>query len=280
VFQIRARPEHVKEETIYNVNTRGKRGNIVQAYPAVEYDFVPQELSVNNGDYLHIQWSGSDFNTKRNPNNAEGWEYSDRHNLVQTADLNTQFPIPLKDQTFFNWEETAKRFAWADSDTELGGLINKNTGHPYECRIIPMPSVANGNQGSDKDQNDPTNCGKLNWAPARFDGGLMAVKQKPGNYFFTSTRNNNFSNRSPKWHLTIFPFADNGQHPVNVAVPVVFGLLFGVALIAAGLYLFVKFRSAGASTSDGIGKGKRTYQSLLKDPTTESEQAESDRGRV
>ena len=109
----------------------------------------------------------------------------------------------------------------------------------------------------------------------------MAVKQKPGSYFFTSTRNNNFSNRSPKWHLTIFPFADNGQHPINVAVPVVVGLGVGLALIAAGVYLVVKFRSAEKSISNGIAKEKKTvYQSLLKNPTTDSEQAESDRARV
>ena len=119
-------------------------------------------------------------------------------------------------------------------------------------------------------------------APAVFDGGLMAVKQKTGDYFFTSTRNNNFSNRSPKWHLTIFPSTDNAQDPPNVAVPVVVGMLVAIALIAAGVYVFIKFRSAGTSTSDGIGNEKKTYQSL-KNPATESEpaeQAESDRGRV
>jgi hypothetical protein len=31
----------------------------VQAYPAVEYDFTPQNLHVRTGDYIHIQWTGA-----------------------------------------------------------------------------------------------------------------------------------------------------------------------------------------------------------------------------
>jgi len=62
-FKVIERPEEVDEnEDIYNVNVRGKRGNIVQVYPAVEYDFVPNRLVIGDKDHIHFQWTGSETN--------------------------------------------------------------------------------------------------------------------------------------------------------------------------------------------------------------------------
>lgn len=86
---------------MYNLQVRGKRGNIVQVYfffrlrsrlivfsqvfPGVEYDFAPTRLDLQPGDYLHIQWTGS--NTNPDNNAGQGQEGSDRSNIIVTQSV-------------------------------------------------------------------------------------------------------------------------------------------------------------------------------------------------
>jgi len=100
---------------IYNVNVRGKRGNIVQVYPSVEYDFVPNQLALGKDDMIHFQWTGSDYNPRRGCNNGEGGPpdantfstdanaalnpRADRSNILFTDSMNHNVP---KDYTGYD----------------------------------------------------------------------------------------------------------------------------------------------------------------------------------
>jgi hypothetical protein len=78
--------------TVWNLNVRGRRGNIVQNYPAVEYDFIPRRLELKAiDDYVHWQWTGSN----NNPNNdGQGKAGTDRSNVVQIEKLVDNYPLP------------------------------------------------------------------------------------------------------------------------------------------------------------------------------------------
>jgi len=75
---------------LYNLNARGKIGNNVEVYPAFEYDFAPSRLEANEGDYVHIQWSGSNTNDHGNDHSQTDnkgqtvriLRGKDRHNMV------------------------------------------------------------------------------------------------------------------------------------------------------------------------------------------------------
>merc|ERR1719284_1156124 len=90
-----------KKDNLLNVNVRGKRGNIVQTYPAVEYDFEPNDIEMEPGQCIHFQWTGSNTHNNGNPagdgqagDAGEGTGGTDRSNIAELLSLRSSYPLP------------------------------------------------------------------------------------------------------------------------------------------------------------------------------------------
>merc|ERR1719361_2435979 len=63
-FSVRNRADAgiADEKDITLVTVQGKRGNIVQVYPATEYFFIPEPAVIYADSYVHFCWTGSNRN--------------------------------------------------------------------------------------------------------------------------------------------------------------------------------------------------------------------------
>jgi len=222
MFHIRPRPSGVTmANRIFNLNVRGKRGNIVQTYPATEYDFVPDNLAVRSGDYIHFQWTGCDTNPAGNA--GEGTDRTDRSNMVQIASFEASVPATpewlASNTPLFDTPELRLHFSM------LG-----QTG----CRTMEELLAANNNNAGAVEQ-DKTNCMKLNAASPYFDGGLIRMNST-GTFYYMNTRNNNFSNRGQKGTLDVVPLLPSWALALVLIGAGAFVLAGGVA----GLMLYAR----------------------------------------
>jgi len=223
VFHIKPRPDGVSTVArIFNLNVRGKRGNIVQAYPATEYDFVPEVLYGRVGDYIHFQWTGCDTNPAGNA--GEGTDQTDRCNVVQIENLGAN--VPATD----DWIASVGPALFEDQGLRLRmAMLDQKDCLSYE------ELLAKNNNNENNVEQDVQNCMKLNAAEQYFDGGLVRMNIT-GEFFYMSSRNNNFSNRGQKGAIHIVPLL-----PVWAIVLVVIGgVLFLASALVAVLMLYAK----------------------------------------
>ncbi|XP_013398503.1 protein DD3-3-like [Lingula anatina] len=176
-FAIEPRTSDLVGVTIHNLNVRGKRGNIVQVYPAVEYDFVPNTLHAANGDYVHFQWTGS--NTNPNNNDGQGQAGTDRSNVVlQDAQLYPEGSGLTSGQKFGHW---GRSYPQHINNVTFLGLPKQD----LQRLALLMPNQFRGEMS------------ELDDAGTYFDLGPRKIT-RTGTYHYMCTRNNNFSNRSQK----------------------------------------------------------------------------------
>ncbi|XP_052266870.1 protein DD3-3-like [Dreissena polymorpha] len=207
VFNLVRRPAGLDNERIYNLNTRGKRGNIVQVYPAVEYDFTPNNLRITDRDLVHIQWTGSNTHNNDEPggdgdtgNDGEGTAGTDRINIAQIGDRNDNLPLTFEKSTMWNnadivWMHHGK----TDISPKDLALEMASSGY-YRCfKKASCPDAAHKDYIVETKTTPLQN--QLNNAPASYPGGLLRFKK--GTYHYMCTRNNNFSNRSNKGTIIV-----------------------------------------------------------------------------
>jgi len=190
-FAVRAASTECAGVVTHNLQVRGKRGNIVQTYPGMEYDFVPDRLDIAIGECFHIQWTGS--NTNPDNNDGQGRQGTDRSNMVQQAakvydeegqpfgysgQFGRSFPENLSSSSFLGL---------SDEDEQTLALLSKNNGPQF------------GGEMSELDD-----------AGTYFDLGPRKMTVS-GIWHYLCTRNNNFSNRSQKGKVVSSTVASQTQ---------------------------------------------------------------------
>lgn len=206
------------------MNVRGKRGNIVQVYPAVEYDFMPNNMLLSVKDIVHIQWTGSNTHLNGQPqgdgqagNDGQGNAGTDRHNFVQINNLNENFPIPfemgsissgdidlvgfLKD---FNYTDDSSIYLISKTDLNSPNFskdlaLYLASGGYYKCVNANSCDLSSYEKLSKVSPLD----GDLNASSASLSGVLIKFTRSGSVFNYMCSRNNNFSNRSQKGKIVV-----------------------------------------------------------------------------
>uniref|UniRef100_A0A4D5RA35 Protein DD3-3 n=1 Tax=Scolopendra viridis TaxID=118503 RepID=A0A4D5RA35_SCOVI len=207
MFWLVPRPSNMQFQRIYNLNVKGKRGNIVQTYPAVEYDFSPSVTRMNAENLLHIQWTGSNtHNNNGAGRNGQagaagvGLTGTDRSNLVEIANLGENFPLPYETSNFYKNAELKWIYFGKENISPLSLAVNLASSGFYRCiNFTECPESEHQDFVYEVKQEKLSNV--LNNAPPSYPG--VVIQLKPGNYTYMCTRNNNFSNRSQKGTIIV-----------------------------------------------------------------------------
>jgi len=208
-FLVKDPPAGDCESEIIKLQTvRGKRGNIVQVYPATEYIFHPESSYHRAGDCIHFAWTGS--NTNPNNNDGQGKQGTDRSNMVvaRTAQYDTT------EYSNFEWDMS---FEDGNVDTGISGNSYPSYVKNPDGYLIPdqyADELITGALGGMSEEvlmflgttraepHDYGNMEELDGAGTGVNLEPQKVSQK-GCWNYLCTRNNNFSNRAQKGKLCV-----------------------------------------------------------------------------
>ncbi|CAB4028675.1 Hypothetical predicted protein [Paramuricea clavata] len=190
VFKIIPREKHFEDKRIWNLNVRGKRGNIVQTFPAVEYDFAPKRLTINSNDYIHVQWEGS--NTNPGGYAGEGRDQTDRSNMVAMEKPDISFP---QNSGLFDHAKVIHALDGRHNMTSADIAIAMATAGTYND-ATKFPADLNEFEQCNRKQ-----LAQLDCYPPSYAGLLLQFKK--GVYYYMCSGNNNFTNRNQKGRLTV-----------------------------------------------------------------------------
>jgi len=221
-FIVEDRPADVPADAILKLQTvRGKRGNIVQTFPATEYFYHPENQYIKANEFVHFAWTGS--NTNPNNNDGQGKQGTDRSNIV------AQRVITYDKDEYSNYE-------W-DMSKESGELDTANAGTSYpsytktpDGYVIPaelQTQLLTDTMGGMSEEilsmlattrqtpHDYGNMEELDDAGTSINLDPQQVT-KQGCWNYMGTRNNNFSNRAQKGKFCVTE-GDSGDMNVGPA---------------------------------------------------------------